>query len=295
MSEGLDPATESLSSTSDSEIPETWIPDLTGPAVMAASRKGSHPSYASVIGSTGPMKSKIQKSHVQKSPPSQQRHAYQANISERDSLSPSEHPEIRHDVPSTAIYIRGIPYMPISQVKRLLSQRPVCIQIHYIRNISWLDRTMVELLVNQNHAVQMKNRISRNQDFHVRTSFDPLSPTSYNWETEVTPETQENILKEDFVNRIASSIASTHVDSTRRYLMEWGRNRGMGQPLEAALSKHYKIPTAKKSFPRDMASTVAFEIGKETKTTGIKLGVTQGAKLLTSHKRQLTTSESIER
>lgn len=260
-----------------------------------AKRHTSRPSYASVIGRAGLKRPKTHKRLNADSIPARDPFDKGVNNCERDLESPSEHPEIRYDVPSTAIYIRGIPYVPISEVKRLLAQRPVCIQLRYVRNVSWIDRTLVELLVDKNHVEQMKNRISKNHNFHVRTSFDPLTTTSYDWENEVTPETQENILKEDFVNRIASSIASTQVDSTRRYLMDWGKNRGMGKQLETTLSKHYKITAPKSSFPRDMASTVAPARGKGLTTIDFKFGVTQGAKLLTSRKRQHTTADSIER
>jgi hypothetical protein len=77
--------------------------------------------------------------------------------------------------------------------------------------------------------------------------------------------------------------------------MDWGKNRGMGKQLETTLSKHYKITAPKSSFPRDMASTVAPARGNGLTTIDFKFGVTQGAKLLTSRKRQHTTSDSIER
>jgi hypothetical protein len=172
----------------------------------------------------------------------------QSNTDTLDSESPLGRPKIRHQTGSTALYIRGVPFLPLRDVKCLLVQRPVCVQIRHIGNISWIDQTILELLVDSNHVHQMKNRISKNPNFHIRTSFDPLSATSYNWETAVTPETQEKILQEDFVNRIASSIASSRVDSTRRYLMEWGRNLWSWQPAANKTHKPIQNTANAKSF-----------------------------------------------
>ncbi|KAG0121980.1 hypothetical protein HOY82DRAFT_544416, partial [Tuber indicum] len=215
--------------------------------------------------------------------------------SSTDSDSPLEQSCIRPNTASTAIYIRGIPYLPIHDVKHMLAQRPVCIQIRHIRNISWIDRTMVELLVDENHVKQMRNRISKNPDYRVRTSFDPLAANSYNWETEVVPETQEAILKEDFVNRISASMASSHTDSTRRYLMEWGRKRGVGKQLESTLAKRYKILPPENPFPSNLSGAPTVPPYKQSKLEAIPFDVPGSAKRFASHKRRYPGTDSIER
>ncbi|RPB00239.1 hypothetical protein L873DRAFT_1789164 [Choiromyces venosus 120613-1] len=112
------------------------------------------------------------------------------------------------------IYITGMPYSPISQVKKVLGAAPISIQLRHIRNISWIDGYILEILVDPNHVDRMKNRISKYSEYYVTTTFDPLSPNSFNWEGKVLPESKELILKINFVERLAASVASSSQSTT---------------------------------------------------------------------------------
>jgi len=217
------------------------------------------------------------------------------NHSEADPGSPLKRPATRSKSGSTAIYIRGIPYLPIHDVKRLLAQRPVSIQLRHVQNMSWINRMILEILVDRNHAELMKNSISKDQDYQVRISFDPLARTSFEWESEVSPERQEAILKADFVRRIAASVASSRSDATRRYLCDWARNRGVGKQLETALAKDYEIPLPEDPFPGGKASVASLVKGKEPVGRRLELQVTEQANRFATRKRRHTTVDSIER
>ena len=217
------------------------------------------------------------------------------NYSEADPGSPLKRPVTRSKTGSIAIYFHGIPYLPIHDVKRLLAQKPVSIQLRHIQNVSWINRMILEILVDRNHAELMKNSISKDQDYQVRISFDPLARTSFEWESEVSPERQEAILKADFVRRIAASVASSRSDATRRYLCDWARNRGVGKQLETALAKDYEIPLPEDPFPGGKASVASLVKGKEPVGRRLELQVTEQANRFATRKRRHTTVDSIER
>ncbi|KAG0123151.1 hypothetical protein HOY82DRAFT_544347 [Tuber indicum] len=165
---------------------------------------------------------------------------------ERQDLATAEEPEHRSIKPSrktrimtsTALYLEGIPHLPIVKVKELLKATPIRIQLRHIRNISWIDRRVIELLVDTNHSVHIRNRLEIHSKYNFNRSFDPLSPSSFNWEGEPLPELQEAILKRNFVERLATSIASSSSSETRQHVMNWSQNRGLGTQLEAQLKKH---------------------------------------------------------
>ncbi|KAG0123175.1 hypothetical protein HOY82DRAFT_619551 [Tuber indicum] len=136
---------------------------------------------------------------------------FQTQANDRQDLATTEEPEHGSIKPSrktriktsTALYLEGIPYIPIVKYK-------------------------------------------------LNRSFDPLSPSSFIWEGEPLPESQEAILKRNFVERLATSIASSTSSETRQHVINWSQNRGLGTQFEAQLKKHgIKIsesPTAKNSI-----------------------------------------------
>ncbi|KAG0127684.1 hypothetical protein HOY82DRAFT_541845 [Tuber indicum] len=138
---------------------------------------------------------------------------------------------------STPLYLEGIPHIPIAEVKELLKAGPIRIQLRHIRNISWIDRHIVELLVDTNHLVHIRNRLDNHSKYKVNRSFDPLKPSSFNWEGDPLPESQEAVLKRNFVERLAASIASSTNHATRQHVMSWSQNRGLGTQLKDQLNK----------------------------------------------------------
>ncbi|KAG0122599.1 hypothetical protein HOY82DRAFT_619847 [Tuber indicum] len=138
---------------------------------------------------------------------------------------------------STPLYVEGIPYVPISEVKGLLAASPTRIQLRHIRNISWVNFRLVELLVDSNHSTHITNRISQHSEYTINRSFDPLSSSSFNWEANIQPESQEAALKKNFVERLAASIASSSDGTTREHIMNWAKHRNLGDRLEQQLNK----------------------------------------------------------
>ncbi|KAG0128057.1 hypothetical protein HOY82DRAFT_541600 [Tuber indicum] len=138
---------------------------------------------------------------------------------------------------STTLYLEGIPHIPIVEVKELLKAGPIRIQLRHIRNISWIDRRIVELLVDTNHFVHIRNRLENHSKYKVNRTFDPLTPSSFNWEGEPLPESQEAVLKRNFVERLAASIASSTNHATRQHVISWSENRGLFTQLKAQLNK----------------------------------------------------------
>ncbi|KAG0123336.1 hypothetical protein HOY82DRAFT_544251 [Tuber indicum] len=132
---------------------------------------------------------------------------------------------------------KGIPYVPISEVKGLLAASPTRIQLRHIRNISWIDFRMVELLVDSNHSTHISNRISNHSEYNINKSFDPLSSSSFNWEANILPESQEAALKKNFVERLAASIASSSDSTTREHILNWAKHRNLDDRLEQQLTK----------------------------------------------------------
>lgn len=136
---------------------------------------------------------------------------------------------------SVAVYLERVPYLPISEVKVLLAAAPIRIQLRHIRNISWIDCRIVELLIDSNHFIQIQNRITGNSAFKVSKSFDPLDPNSFHWENDLRPESKEAVLKNNFIQRLSASIASSSQSTTREHIRDWIERRGLGRQLEKQL------------------------------------------------------------
>ncbi|KAG0123704.1 hypothetical protein HOY82DRAFT_544101 [Tuber indicum] len=60
----------------------------------------------------------------------------EGNCPQSEDESPLERAEVQPRSASAAIYVSGVPFLPIREVKRLLAQKPVGIQIRHVRNIS---------------------------------------------------------------------------------------------------------------------------------------------------------------
>jgi hypothetical protein len=126
----------------------------------------------------------------------------------------------------------------------------------------------MELLVDSNHFLHIKNRINKYSGYCVEDTFDPLSVGSFDWEGEGTPESQESVLRQNFVCRLGASVKSSSLSSTREHIMRWAMNRGMGRQLECQLIKqgtvvpicHDEVAgTAPSTTARDRRTTVTTE------------------------------------
>jgi len=135
------------------------------------------------------------------------------------------------------LYISGIPFTTIKRVKDILGNPAIGIQLRDIGNICWIEQRVIELLVDVQHVERMKNHINQNSKFKVKSNFDALSPECFNWEGDMQPESQESVLKRNFVTRLSASVLSSNRDSTRRQIMNWASHRGLGQQLEKELDK----------------------------------------------------------
>ncbi|KAG0134077.1 hypothetical protein HOY82DRAFT_537661 [Tuber indicum] len=159
------------------------------------------------------------------------------NITEEGGQHRTKSFQRKRSTTSTPLYLEGIPHIPIVEIKELLKAAPIRIQLRHIRNISWIDRRIVELLVDTNHLLHIRNRLENHSKYKVNRSFDPLKPSSFNWEGDPLPESQEAVLKRNFVERLAASIASSTNHATRQHVMSWSQNRGLGTQLKDQLNK----------------------------------------------------------
>jgi len=141
-------------------------------------------------------------------------------------------------VNTTAIYVSGMPYTHYAEVKRILVAEPMSVQLRHIQNLSWIDKRILEIVVDINHVEKMRNTITKYSQFDVKARFDPLSPESFNWNDDAfLPEFKLKILQTRFVVRLAGSMASTRNASTREYIVNWMRNRGLGQQFGQQLQR----------------------------------------------------------
>ncbi|KAG0128157.1 hypothetical protein HOY82DRAFT_541497 [Tuber indicum] len=132
---------------------------------------------------------------------------------------------------ASAIYVTGMQHMPIGDVKKELAGPPINIQLRYLRNISWIEGRILELLVDSNHIEQTRNRILKHSKYNIHKTFDPLHPDCFNWESSMTPESKETVLRRNIVMRLASSIGSSSRSTTQQHIVDWATNRGLGKLL----------------------------------------------------------------
>ncbi|PUU76252.1 hypothetical protein B9Z19DRAFT_1129965 [Tuber borchii] len=95
---------------------------------------------------------------------------------------------------STPLYLAGVPKQAINIIKQELHSKPISVQGRHIRNMSWIDRQILELLDDSNHAESMKNRIVKYSNYTLRKSFDPLCAESFHWEGDIAPESKKAFL-----------------------------------------------------------------------------------------------------
>jgi len=194
----------------------------------------------------------------------------------------------------TPIYITGIPNLRICEVKNILAKAPISIQLRHIGNISWIDGKIVELLVDTNHIERMQNRIITHSGYHIESSFDPLSPRSFNWVGDILPETKESIVKRNFVQRLGGSMSSTKHSSTRQHIMHWAQNRGLGVQLQAELNKKGIV------FNIDACANPDNFLGESGQDPGsiaresIRNPTTAGSSRYLNRKRSYSSSDSIQ-
>jgi len=106
----------------------------------------------------------------------------------------------------------------------------------------------------------MRNRITKYSQFDVKAHFDPLSPDPFNWNDDaLLPESKLKILQTRFVVRLAGSMASTRNASTREYIVNWMRNRGLGQQFGQQLQRDgIAFQTTSSSDKRNAVATANY-------------------------------------
>ena len=140
-------------------------------------------------------------------------------------------------------------FTTIKNVKSILAAAPINLHLGYIRNLSWIDKQILEILVDSNHAPSIKNRIGKSSEYDVKSDLDPLSAKSFHWDDDIRPQSKEAILKRNFVLRLSASMISTKQESTRQYIMDWANNRGIGQQLRQQLQKAGIVVSTDNSNP----------------------------------------------
>ena len=246
--------------------------------------KGKQPAYSDIIRSRKKVKGcQMPKSRSQES--NQTSNAY----SEKSSSNKTTY----KISPSTVIYLAGVPPQPLGDIKRQLSSKPISVQARHIRNASWIDGRILELLVDSNHVQSMKNRIMNYSPFHIRKSFDSLSPESFHWEGDIPQESQITFLKQKLAARLGVSIASTQHESTRNHIMQWAKNRGVESQVLKQLDKEGIVMTSGSSYTTT-ASCESNRAGKSPTLGKERSTVTAGAKRFSILKRPYSSLESIQ-
>ena len=159
---------------------------------------------------------------------------------------------------------------------------------------------MLEILVDRNHVERVKNRISNFSNYRIRSSFNPLSPDSFHWDESVRPESQGRILQRNFITRLADSVAATSLTSTRQHIMEWVKNRGLGQKLEAELLQHgIRLSADAETKPNDIPTYTYLPRTVEAYQDPVDLQNLKqeqrvGAKRYVKRKRSISSIESLQ-
>ena len=112
-----------------------------------------------------------------------------------------------------------------------------------MENLSWIGERILEIIVDVKHARKMSNRITKYSKFTIKSHFDPLCPEWFDWEGDVLPESKLRILQTKFVTRLATSLASTRDSSSRHYIIDSVRKRGLEpQFLNACIGMALFLP-----------------------------------------------------
>jgi len=197
---------------------------------------------------------------------------------------------------TTALYIGNMPFLSIQNVKTILAGDPLRIQLQHIYNLSWIDKQILELLVDSNHADRIKNRIGKHSDYYVKSDFDPLSPASFNWEGKISPEPKMALLKRNFAMRLAASIGSTKLESTRQSIMAWATHRGIGQQLQHQLQKAEIVLPFNKRNPTDLPVSNDSPIARPSANPPFTMTtITPGPSKYLKRKFSISSNESMQR
>jgi hypothetical protein len=270
------------------------FPALSPKPFVPSYRPSNLPTYSSVLksaskGSPYPLASALK--------PHEVTNQYSKD-SNRDTNLVSEPKQCNYRHLPVAIYLVGISFMTIKEVKAILAAAPIAIQLRHVKNMSWIEQRILEILVDRNHVESMKNRIRNYSDYRIRTSFDPLAPDSFHWDKTVSPESQEKILKRNFIARLAASVAATCLTTTRQHIMDWVKNRGLGAKLEAELLKQGIRLSAENQPRQDSMPTSEDHHSKEqefqTNRGWHDFKERVGAERYIKRKRSVSSIESIE-
>jgi hypothetical protein len=121
-------------------------------------------------------------------------------------------------------------------------------------NLSWTGERILEIIVDVKHACKMSNRITKYSKFTIKSYFDPLCPEWFDWESDVLSESKLRILQTKFVTRLATSLASTRDTSSRHYIIDWVRKRGLGPQFQQCLHRDGIVPPPIPRMPGPLPS-----------------------------------------
>ena len=194
---------------------------------------------------------------------------------------------------STAIYLAGMPEQEFHLIKQTFREAPISLHLGYIRNLSFIDGRILEILVDTNHVETMRNRLRKYSPYKVRNSFDPLSPESFDWEGDIVETSKVALLKRKLVARLAVSIASTNKPLMRNHIMGWATNRGVEDQLNQELRKKGIIVTDDSMEESDKSTKEERDKPEGSAITHNVVHVTAGAHRFSKHKRGYTSPDNI--
>jgi len=286
--------TRSITSTHNNQVPD--IPQSATHSATPEARprqsyinKGKQPAYSSVLAG------------IDNFTVNRDIHEYQETIATSpmptafnvQSGEHFNHKRAHRISQSSALYLAGVPHQPLGDIKRTLSQKPISLQARHIRNASWIDGRILELLIDSNHAQSMRNRITKYSSYLVRKTFDPLSPESFHWEGNIAHEAQESLLKNKLAARLGASIASTQHESTRNHIMLWAKQRGIeAQVVKQVVKEGIHLSSESANVTKACSNTMA-DTDSDSVFTTAEMPVTVGVKRFSILKRPYSSMDNI--
>lgn len=147
-------------------------------------------------------------------------------------------PNLQHKPPVCShLYVSGMLRMSLSAVKERLKRPDIRAQLRHIINLSWINDTVLEIIVLEKASLVLQQRFKIHPTIHLLEGFDPLDPEYFSWQSKVSGFRKKLALKKAFLKRLASSSIISSSAKTKNYLSAWVERRGWTSDFNTVLQQ----------------------------------------------------------
>lgn len=147
------------------------------------------------------------------------------------------------------LYITGLPFKNLSNVRNTLGPKGLGINLRHVLNVSWVTDTVLEAIILEPHVKEVERRIGRPVvGLCTVPGYDPLNVGNFPWPADFHQERKHLLFRQALVSRFARSYAGSNSWQTKRFMSDFMHRRGWKEQFLEEVTR-YMIKSSAENTP----------------------------------------------